>query len=100
MISMRRAQEYAGGFAMGARCRVVFLVVAIAGLCSCGAVPATKYYQLKAPAEVTPHATAVTEVAAKTRLAARRAGRGIRIGPGYPVTLGRAGSAPGLPSPP
>jgi ABC-type uncharacterized transport system auxiliary subunit len=37
---------------MSARCRVVFLAVAIAGLCSCGAVPATKYYQLKAPAEV------------------------------------------------
>jgi ABC-type uncharacterized transport system auxiliary subunit len=52
MISMRGAKERAGGFAMSARCRVVFLAVAIVGLCSCGAVPATKYYQLKAPAEV------------------------------------------------
>ena len=42
---------------MSARCRAVFLAVAIAGLCSCGAVPATKYYQLKAPAEVVSPAT-------------------------------------------
>jgi hypothetical protein len=48
-----------------------------------------------APADVTPQATAVTEVQAKTRLAARRAGRGIRIEPGYPVKVGGAGSAPG-----
>jgi ABC-type uncharacterized transport system auxiliary subunit len=38
---------------MSARCLAVFLAIAVGLLCSCGAVPATKYYQLKAPAEVT-----------------------------------------------
>ena len=42
---------------MSAKCRAAFLAVAIAALCSCGAVPATKYYQLKAPAEVASPAT-------------------------------------------
>ncbi len=42
---------------MSARCRAIFLAMAVAGLCSCGAVPATKYYQLKAPAEVVSPAT-------------------------------------------
>jgi len=36
---------------MRARCVVVFLAIAVGALCSCGTVPATKYYQLKAPAE-------------------------------------------------
>ncbi len=36
---------------MRARCMGVFLAIAVAGLCSCGAVPATKYYQLKPPVE-------------------------------------------------
>ena len=34
--------------------RRYFCAVAMAGVCGCGAVPATKYYQLKAPAEVVP----------------------------------------------
>jgi ABC-type uncharacterized transport system auxiliary subunit len=49
---MRSAKERAGGFVKSAKCSAVFLAIAVAGLCSCGAVPATKYYQLKAPAEV------------------------------------------------
>jgi len=36
---------------MKARWLAVFLAIAVAGLCSCGSVPATKYYQLKPPAE-------------------------------------------------
>jgi ABC-type uncharacterized transport system auxiliary subunit len=52
MISIMGATKREGGFAMSAGCRAVFLAIAVAGLCSCGAVPATKYYQLKAPAEV------------------------------------------------
>jgi ABC-type uncharacterized transport system auxiliary subunit len=52
MISMRGAKERVGGFAMNARCLSIFLAAAVAGLCSCGAVPATNYYQLKAPAEI------------------------------------------------
>ena len=51
MISMRRTKKPADGFAMNMKWRAAFLVVAIVALCSCGAVPATKYYQLKAPAE-------------------------------------------------
>jgi len=53
MSSLRRVKEHAGGFAMNTRCLAVFLAVSVAGLCSCGAVPATKYYQLKPPAEMT-----------------------------------------------
>jgi ABC-type uncharacterized transport system auxiliary subunit len=36
---------------MRARCMGLFLAIAVAGLCSCGSVPATKYYQLKPPVE-------------------------------------------------
>ena len=50
-----------------------------------------------APADVTPQATALMEAAAKTRLLARRAGRGIRIVTGYLLTVGGAGSAPAWP---
>jgi ABC-type uncharacterized transport system auxiliary subunit len=51
MSAMRNTKKHAGGFAMRARCMGLFLAIAVAGLCSCGSVPATKYYQLKPPVE-------------------------------------------------
>jgi ABC-type uncharacterized transport system auxiliary subunit len=51
MNATRSTEKDMGGFAMKARCMAVFLAIAVAGLCSCGSVPATKYYQLKPPVE-------------------------------------------------
>jgi ABC-type uncharacterized transport system auxiliary subunit len=38
-------------FAMGKRAGVILLAMALAGVCGCGAVPPSKYYQLSAPHE-------------------------------------------------
>jgi ABC-type uncharacterized transport system auxiliary subunit len=51
MMSIQRSNENQGGFAMSSRWRAIFLAIAVAGISSCGAVPATKYYQLKPPVE-------------------------------------------------
>jgi ABC-type uncharacterized transport system auxiliary subunit len=44
------------GFAFGPRAARMLLVLAVAGLCGCGAVPQSKYYELTAPAEVSANA--------------------------------------------
>src|SRR5580704_16710223 len=51
MNATRSTEKDMGGFAMKSRSLAVFLAIAVAGLCSCGAVPASKYYQLKPPVE-------------------------------------------------
>ena len=43
------SNEYERGFEMGTRAAVVLLAMVVAGICGCGAVPQSKYYQLTAP---------------------------------------------------
>lgn len=53
-----RSNEYERGFEMGTRAAVTFLVMVVGGICGCGAVPQSKYYQLTAPGGATSAAAA------------------------------------------
>jgi ABC-type uncharacterized transport system auxiliary subunit len=46
-----RSKEYEQDFTMGTGAAVMVLTIVVGALCSCGAVPKSKYYQLTAPGE-------------------------------------------------
>jgi ABC-type uncharacterized transport system auxiliary subunit len=51
MSANGRSTEYEGGFAMNSKAAVILLAMIVAGICGCGSIPETKYYQLKPPSE-------------------------------------------------
>jgi len=46
-----RTNEYERGFEMGTRAAVMLLAMVVGGICGCGTVPQSKYYQLTPPGE-------------------------------------------------
>jgi ABC-type uncharacterized transport system auxiliary subunit len=53
-----RSNEYERGFEMGTKAAVMLVAFVVGGICGCGAVPQSKYYQLTAPGEASSAAVA------------------------------------------